>query len=318
MSTLTLAAIAILIERIVGYPSVLQKTIGHPVEWFGLLIDSAEKHFNLAPNNQIQGRLRGAIALVLILLFTALPAWLVSQVLGRFTGGPLIEALLATTLIAQKSLRQHVLDVYRALSNSLQDGRHAVAKIVGRETRSLDESGVAKAALESLAENTADGIVAPVFWFALLGLPGLVAYKVINTADSMIGHKSDRHLHFGYAAAKLDDLVNLPASRLTALFFAGAALFSSPQAAKAALTATWRDAGKHRSPNAGWPESAMAGALDLKFGGPRFYDGEIVDLPFLGHGREQLTRHDIDSGLKLYGRALWIMLGLVVLLAIAL
>lgn len=318
MSTLTLAAIAILIERIVGYPSVLQKTIGHPVEWFGLLIDSAEKHFNLAPNNQIQGRLRGAIALVLILLFTALPAWLVSQVLGRFTGGPLIEALLATTLIAQKSLRQHVLDVYRALSNSLQDGRHAVAKIVGRETRSLDESGVAKAALESLAENTADGIVAPVFWFALLGLPGLVAYKVINTADSMIGHKSDRHLHFGYAAAKLDDLVNLPASRLTALFFAGAALFSSPQAAKAALAATWRDAGKHRSPNAGWPESAIAGALDLKFGGPRFYDGEIVDLPFLGHGREQLTRLDIDSGLKLYGRALWIMLGLVVLLAIAL
>ena len=318
MSTLTLAAIAILIERIVGYPSVLQKTIGHPVEWFGLLIDSAEKHFNLAPNSQIQGRLRGAIALVLILLFTALPAWLVSQVLGRFTGGPLIEALLATTLIAQKSLRQHVLDVYRALSNSLQDGRHAVAKIVGRETRSLDESGVAKAALESLAENTADGIVAPVFWFALLGLPGLVAYKVINTADSMIGHKSDRHLHFGYAAAKLDDLVNLPASRLTALFFAGAAWFSSSQAAKAALAATWRDAGKHRSPNAGWPESAMAGALDLKFGGPRFYDGEIVDLPFLGHGREQLTRLDIDSGLKLYGRALWIMLGLVVLLAIAL
>ncbi len=318
MSTLTLAAIAILIERIVGYPSVLQKTIGHPVEWFGLLIDSAEKYFNLAPNNLIQGRLRGAIALVLILIFTALPAWLVSQVLGRFTGGPLIEALLATTLIAQKSLRQHVLDVYRALSNSLQDGRHAVAKIVGRETRSLDESGVAKAALESLAENTADGIVAPVFWFALLGLPGIVAYKVINTADSMIGHKTDRHLHFGFVAAKLDDLVNLPASRLTALFFAGAALFSSSQAAKAALAATWRDAGKHRSPNAGWPESAMAGALDLKFGGPRFYDGEIVDLPFLGHGREQLTRLDIDSGLKLYGRALWIMLGLVVLLAIAL
>ena len=211
-----------------------------------------------------------------------------------------------------------MLDVYRALSNSLQDGRHAVAKIVGRETRSLDGSGVAKAALESLAENTADGIVAPVFWFALLGLPGIVAYKVINTADSMIGHKTDRHLHFGFVAAKLDDLVNLPASRLTALFFAGAALFSSSQAAKAALAATWRDAGKHRSPNAGWPESAMAGALDLKFGGPRFYDGEIVDLPFLGHGREQLTRLDIDSGLKLYGRALWIMLGLVVLLAIAL
>lgn len=318
MTTFTLAAIAILIERFIGYPATLQKTIGHPVQWFGLLIDAADKRFNTAMENQIQCRLKGALALLLVLLSTALPAWLVSQTLERFSGGSLVEALLATSLIAQKSLHQHVLDVYRALSNSLQDGRHAVAKIVGRETRSLDESGVAKAALESLAENTADGIVAPVFWFALLGLPGIVAYKVINTADSMIGHKSDRHLHFGYAAAKLDDLVNLPASRLTALFFAGAALFSSSQAAKAALAATWRDAGKHRSPNAGWPESAMAGALDLKFGGPRFYDGEIVDLPFLGHGREQLTRLDIDSGLKLYGRALWIMLGLVVLLAIAL
>ena len=318
MSTLTLAAIAILIERFVGYPSVLQKTLGHPVQWFGLLIASADKHFNTAPKNPILVRLKGALALLLVLLATALPTWLVSQVLERFTGGPPIEALLATSLIAQKSLHQHVVNVYRALSTSVQEGRNAVAKIVGRETRSLDESGVAKAALESLAENTADGIVSPVFWFALLGLPGIVAYKVINTADSMIGHKSDRHLHFGFAAAKLDDLVNLPASRLTALFFAFAALFINPQSAKSALVAAWRDAGKHRSPNAGWPESAMAGALDLKFGGPRSYDGEIVDLAFMGDGREHLTRHDIPSGLKLYNRAMWIMFGLVLLLAIAL
>ncbi len=318
MSTLTLAAIAILIERFVGYPSVLQKAIGHPVQWFGLLIASADKHFNTAPENQIQCRLKGALALLLVLLSTALPAWLVSQVLQRFTGGPLIEALLASSLIAQKSLHQHVLDVYRALSNSIAGGRNAVAKIVGRETRRLDESGVAKAALESLAENTADGILAPIFWFALLGLPGIVAYKVINTADSMIGHKSVRHLHFGFAAANLDDMVNLPASRLTALCFACAGLFISQQSAKSSLAAAWRDAGKHRSPNAGWPESAMAGALDLRFGGPRSYEGEIVDLPFMGHGRDQLTRQDIAAGLALYNRALWIMFALVLLLAIAL
>lgn len=318
MSPLTLAALAIFIERFVGYPSVLQKTIGHPVQWFGVLIAAADKHFNTTRENKMLGRLKGALALLLVLLATALPAWLVSQVLERFTGGPFIEALLATSLIAQKSLHQHVLEVYRALSNSLQEGCNAVAKIVGRETRSLDESGVTKAALESLAENTADGIVAPVFWFALLGLPGIVAYKVINTADSMIGHKSDRHLHFGFAAAKLDDLVNLPASRLTALFFAGAGLFINKQSAKSALAAAWRDAGKHRSPNAGWPESAMAGALDLKFGGPRSYVGEVVELPYMGNGRDHLTRHDIASGLKLYDRAMWIMFGCVLLLAIAL
>jgi adenosylcobinamide-phosphate synthase len=318
MTTLTLAAIAILFERLIGYPAVLQKFIGHPVQWFGAMIASADKSLNNMPTNPTQSRFGGALALVLVLLATALPAWLVSQVLERFTAGPVIEALLATTLIAQKSLRQHVLEVYRALSNSLQDGRIAVAKIVGRDTRNLDESGVAKAALESLAENTADGIVAPVFWFAVLGLPGIVAYKVVNTADSMIGHKSDRYLHFGFAAAKLDDLVNLPASRLSALFFAGAAFLSSQQSALASLAAAWRDADKHRSPNAGWPESAMAGGLGLRFGGPRSYEGEIVELPYMGDGRDQLTRHDIAAGLKLYDRALWLMLGLVALLAIAL
>jgi adenosylcobinamide-phosphate synthase len=233
-------------------------------------------------------------------------------------GGWVLNALVATAFIAQKSMRDHVADVARALSSSVAEGRVSVAKIVGRETKELDESGVTKAALESLAENTADGIVAPVFWFAVAGLPGLVAYKAINTADSMIGHKSERYLYFGFVAAKLDDLVNLPASRLAAVFFVLSAALKNTAHAKAAWNAVWRDASLHRSPNAGWPEAAMAGALGLKFGGPRRYDDGVVDLAWMGDGREHMTHGDIQEGLALYDRALWIMFAVLVVLAVAL
>ncbi len=309
------AALAVLVERFMGYPDTLFRMLGHPVQWIGALIAWLENTFNTAPEEAVEGKVRGGLALLVLLALTALPAWMLSDVLGRTTGGWIVNALVATAFIAQKSMGDHVRDVAHAVSSSLTSGRNAVAKIVGRETRDLDESGVAKAALESLAENTADGIVAPVFWYAVLGLPGLVAYKAINTADSMIGHKSQKHLHFGFAAAKLDDLVNLPASRLTALLFAASAACLNIREGKSALQAAWRDAGKHRSPNAGWPEAAMAGALGLRFGGPRNYAGEHVELPFMGSGREQLSRGDIDLGLKLYERSLWIMLALLVALA---
>ena len=310
------AAMAVLVERFTGYPKGLFRILGHPVQWMGAVIGWLDETFNTAPGEPVAGKLRGGCAVLLLLAFTVLPAWMLSDVLGRMAGGWILDALVATAFIAQKSMRDHVRDVAHALSSSVAEGRNAVARIVGRETRKLDESGVAKAALESLAENTSDGIVAPVFWYAVLGLPGLVAYKAINTADSMIGHKTQKHLHFGYVAAKLDDLINLPASRLTAFLFAAAAAVGDIQAGENALRAVWRDAGKHRSPNAGWPEAAMAGALGLQFGGPRHYEGELVDLPCMGDGREQLSRGDIHAGLKLYDRSLWIMLALLVGLAI--
>jgi adenosylcobinamide-phosphate synthase len=263
----------------------------------------------------LKSNLLGAVALLAIIAAFAIPAFIIQWLAASLPGSTLWAALITTPFIAQKSMRDHVQAVDRGLSSSLADGRTSVSMIVGRDTRNLDESGIAKAALESLAENTADGIVAPVFWFAVAGLPGIVAYKVINTADSMIGHMSERHRHFGFAAAKLDDLVNLPASRLTGLFFAAAALFKSQTAARESLSAMWADAGKHRSPNAGWPEAAMAGAMGLAFGGPREYEGEMVDLAWMGHGRKVLARADIASGLKLYNHALWIMTGLLALLA---
>ena len=181
-----------------------------------------------------------------LLLIVAIPAVLVASFLSTFKFGWIIEALLATALIAQHSLHEHVSAVGKGLDTSLSEGRKAVAKIVGRDPAALDESGVAKGALESLAENTSDGIVAPVLWYALLGLPGIVAYKAINTADSMIGHKSERYIYFGWAAARLDDLINLPASRLTGLLFAAAAAWNDRERGKIALQAMWRDAPKHQ------------------------------------------------------------------------
>ena len=301
------AALALLAERIFGYPKPLYQTIGHPVEWIGKLLAALEIALYDSEAEPMQARLRGAVTLIALVIAAAVPTILISSVLSHFNYGWIIEALLATTLIAQHSLHEHVSAVGKGLDISLAEGRKAVSMIVGRDPAALDESGVVKGALESLAENTSDGIVAPVFWFALLGLPGIAIYKVINTADSMIGHKSERFIDFGWAAARLDDLVNLPASRLTGLMFAGAAAWNDKVRGKIALQAMWRDAPKHNSPNAGWPESALAASLGVKFGGPRRYDGSLVDLPWMGEGRETLNRDDIRKGLRLYGRAMTIL-----------
>jgi adenosylcobinamide-phosphate synthase len=306
------AALALVIERFTGYPEALYRAIGHPVEWMGRLIAFLDDTLNDPGADEETARLRGVLALGLLLLACLIPAWIAANLLDRLPHGWIIEAVLATTLIAQTSLRQHVAAVASGLNRSPGDGRRAVSLIVGRDPEALDESGVARAALESLAENASDGIVAPALWYALLGLPGLVLYKAINTADSMIGHKSERYLHFGWAPARLDDLVNWPAARLTGLLFAAAA---GPRW-RAALDAMRRDAGLHRSPNAGWPESALAGAMGLRFGGPRSYDDELVDLAWMGDGREELTRKDIADGLTLHDRAMNILLALTVLCAV--
>lgn len=298
------AALALLIERFTGYPKALHMKVGHPVEWMGRLIDWLDNALNKQSQPAAVQKLSGVAALLLLLIACFIPAWIVSVILARLDSGWIIEALIATAFFAQKSLRQHVRQVFVGLGHSLAEGRRAVSMIVGRDTSRLDESGISRAALESLAENTADGVVAPALWYALLGLPGLVLYKAINTADSMIGHKTERHLHFGWAAARLDDLVNLPASRLTGALFAAAAWITSKESAEKAWHAMWRDAPKHQSPNAGWPEAAMAAALGLRFGGPRSYEGTMIDLPWMGEGRRDLTRQDIRRGLRLYGRAL--------------
>lgn len=304
---------AVIAEQIFGYPKWLYRRIGHPVEAMGSLIAWLDRVLNRPDAPLVQGRLRGAAALVAALAATLLVTVPVTYLLRSLAAGFVLEGLLATSLIAQRSLRDHVKAVIEGLDWSLEHGRIAVSMIVGRDSAQLDESGIARAALESLAENTSDGVVAPILWLALFGLPGVAVYKMVNTADSMIGHRSERYRQFGWASARLDDLLNLPASRLTGLIFAMVSRRRSE-----ALSTMLRDAARHASPNAGWPEAALAGALGIRLGGPRSYDGKITDLAAMGDGRSRLDRDDIRSGLRLYGWAMSLIAALTLALAWAL
>ena len=293
-------ALSLLIERFAGYPDAVYRLTGHPVEWMGRWLTDLERRLFRQGVTQREGRLRGTAALGLMLLPMLAASLAIHLALSQVAFGWIVEALIATVFIAQKSLRDHVTAVADGLDVGIEEGREAVARIVGRDPAQLDESGVSRAALESLAENFSDGVVAPVLWYVLLGLPGIALYKAINTADSMIGHRTERYRDFGWAAARLDDVVNLPASRLTAVLIGAAA--------RMPFASVWetvrRDAPRHLSPNAGWPEAALAAGLDIRLGGPRSYDGLSVDLATMGDGRDELSRDDIRGGLALYDRAL--------------
>lgn len=311
-ASLPLLLAALLIEAAIGYPARLFAWIGHPVTWIGALIGWLDRRLNRESMSFAMRRMAGVVAL-LILLGLALVASVALVALCRLAEplALLPLALLASTLLAQRSLYEHVARVAEGLGQGgLAGGRKAVAMIVGRDPESLDEAGVARAAIESLSENFSDGIVAPAFWLGLGGLPGGALYKAINTADSMIGHKSPRHLAFGWAAARLDDLVNLPASRLTALLLIAAAALDRQADAGGAWRAVRRDASRHRSPNAGWPEAAMAGALGLRLAGPRVYGAVRVEDGWMGDGRAEANAADIRRALALYRRACLLLWGL--------
>ena len=305
-ASLLLAAAALTCEALFGYPQALYRAIGHPVTWIGALIRRLDGALNREGDSFLVRKLAGCLALVLLLAITGGVALALQWALAGWAGFALL-ALLAASLPAQRSLHEHVAEVAQALeTQGLEAGRHAVSMIVGRNTAVLDEAGVARAAIESLAENFSDGVVAPLFWTAAGGLPGGVLYKAANTADSMIGHRTKRHEAFGWAAARFDDLINLPASRLTALFLLVAASLTPGLSPREAWRAIWRDASLHRSPNAGWPEAAMAGALGLRLAGPRVYGTELTQDAFMGSGRAEATAADIRSALQLYRRALMV------------
>jgi adenosylcobinamide-phosphate synthase len=310
--SVALALLAMMIELCAGYPQALLRAIGHPVIWIGRLIAALDRLLNRDTADAYRRRGAGIVAILLLLGIVGAIAFVVERELLRLPFGLIAVAVVASTLIAQRSLHQHVADVATALEQGgVIAGRAAVAKIVGRDVGALDAAGVARAAIESLAENFSDAVVAPVLWMAIAGLPGAALYKAINTADSMIGHHTPRHEAFGWAAAKLDDLVNLPASRLSALLLVAAAMLSKNAAAAAAWRAVLRDASHHRSPNAGYPEAAMAGALGLSLAGPRVYGGVIIDDATMGDGRRDATAADIRRALRLYRYADAILIALV-------
>lgn len=290
---------ALLVDALVGDPDWLWRRWPHPVVWFGQLVAWVDGAFNREGWSAEARRAAGAVALAGLVALVGTIGFLIQEMLLALPAGGVLVALVASVFLAQRSLYEHVRFVRDSFgTGGLQGARAAVARIVGRDPERLDEAGVCRAAIESAAENFSDGVVAPAFWFAVLGLPGLLAYKLINTADSMIGHLSVRYRDFGWASARLDDLVNLLPARLSGCLLAGAAWVAGGSPGRA-IDTMLRDAKLHRSPNAGWPEAAMAGALGIALAGPRVYSSGLVADPFLNaEGRRPAVPGDIHRCLR--------------------
>lgn len=291
---------AVALDAMIGDPPALYRRIPHPVVAIGALVTWLENRFNDRRASDVRRFWLGVATLVVTVGLAALVAWASAWLFRQIPFGWLIEALAVSTLIAFRGLYDAVGDVVRGLDQSLAEGRAAVAHIVGRDPETLDSHGVARAAIESAAENFADGVAAPIFWYAVFGLPGLVAYKAINTLDSMIGYRDSQYLWFGKAAARLDDAVNWLPARLSGIVLCVSAAIAPGAGGAASWRIMWRDAAKHRSPNAGWPEAAMAGALGLALAGPRRYGTDVVDDPWLGDGRKDANVGDIRAAQRLY------------------
>ena len=305
-------AVAVALDALLGWPGGLFARIGHPVIWLGALIDALDRRCNRTTDPPWQRRVAGVAAALVVIVLAAALAWAAQATVAFGWSRMFLLGILAWPFVALRSLHDHVAAVARPLeAGDIAAARTAVSMIVGRDPAQLDEAGIARAAIESLAENTSDGIVAPVFWGALFGLPGIVGYKAVNTLDSMIGHRTARHESFGWAAARIDDLANFIPARLTGFLFA--LLSARPQAATACMA---RDARAHRSINAGWPEAAMAGALGVRLCGPRSYHGVLADEPWLNASARDPAAADLISGLKLYRRAMLLLGGLLVILAL--
>ncbi len=295
-----LISVALVLDSLFGEPAWLWSRIPHPVRIFGFCIEKCDHILNVGRFR----RAKGAVALAGLLLGFVALGWAVAWP----KDGGVLEILGAAILIGHRSLVQHVSAVADGLRQGLAAGRQAVAMIVGRDVAALDETAVSRAAIESAAENFSDGVVAPVFWFLVAGLPGIVAYKLVNTADSMIGHRSEKYLEFGWAAARLDDVMNYIPARLSA------ALIAFSTGSTAAIEVVRADARQHRSPNAGWPEAAMAGALGVALSGPRVYNGQRTDDSFVnGGGRKDLGPTDIAASVTVLWRAWALMLGLILM-----
>lgn len=302
----SLLLLALTLELLFGWPAALFARIRHPVVWIGALISFLERHFNRASSSEKWRELFGMLSTLVVVGVTTALALALSTTLPNSLIGLFVEALLASSLLAARSLYEHVAKVFTELANNdLVGARRALAKIVGRDTQQLDEHAISGAALESLAENASDGFIAPMFWGVLLGLPGLAAYKAINTLDSMIGHKTDRYKAYGRFAARLDDVVNLLPARLTAVLFWICARMQP------SLIAIACQAKHHRSPNAGWPESAMAFALGVKLSGPREYATGVSNEPWLNEVGSAPRAQDLKLGLRLYCYSIGLVLTLI-------
>ncbi|QDF42253.2 adenosylcobinamide-phosphate synthase CbiB [Bradyrhizobium symbiodeficiens] len=305
--------VAMAVDALLGWPSWLFARMGHPVTWLGRIIGAIDSGWNRASDPPAFRRGAGIAGALVVIAFSVAVGWVLQVLLPQGWIQIALLGVLAWPLVALRSLHDHVAAVaHPLLAGDIAAARDAVSRIVGRDPAALDEAGIARAAIESLAENASDGIVAPVFWGALFGLPGILGYKAINTLDSMIGHRSERHEAFGWAAARIDDVANFIPARLTGFLF----VLLAPRRSDA-LTCMTRDARRHRSPNAGWPEAAMAGGLGVRLSGPRIYHGSITNEPWLNEGARDPRAADITEALTVYRRAMLLLAGLLAILAFA-
>lgn len=302
--TLASLLVALLLDAVFGDPDWIWRRIPHPVSWIGALISGADKLLNFRGNGAVN-YLSGTFAILVLTGLAAIAGLGMRWVSAQTLGGSIGMIVLAAILLAQKSLYVHVSRVVLALGDSdIQIPRRAIGMIVGRNPDDLDRSAISRAAIESTAENLSDGVIAPAFWFAIAGFPGLLVYKTVNTADSMIAHRNETYGAFGWATARLDDLLNLIPARLTAILLALCAPIVGGSPLRSIIGAV-REAGWHKSPNAGWPEAATAYALGISLAGPRQYGSEMVDAPFFNEsGRNDCEKRDVRRALRLMIAAL--------------
>ena len=305
--------VAMAVDALLGWPSRLFARIGHPVTWLGRMIGAIDAAWNRQSDPPAFRRTAGIAGALVVIALSVAVGWAIQSLLPSGWIQIALLGVLAWPLVALRSLHDHVAAVANPLrAGDITAAREAVSRIVGRDPAALDDAGIARATIESLAENASDGIVAPLFWGALFGLPGILGYKAINTLDSMIGHRSERHEAFGWAAARIDDVANFIPARLTGFLF----VLLAPRRSDA-LACMTRDARRHRSPNAGWPEAAMAGALGVRLSGPRIYHGSITNEPWLNEGARDPRAADIGEGLAVYRRAMLLLAGVLAILAFA-
>lgn len=303
MSSVTLLAAALALDAVAGEPRWLWTRVPHPAVLMGRAVGALDARLNIAPG----ARAKGVWTILILVVGAGLIGWGIDQI------GWLAELVVAAILLAQRSLVNHVAAVAHGLRQSVEEGRRAVRMIVSRDVRAASPADVTRAAIESLSENFSDGVIAPAFWFLVAGAPGILIYKVVNTADSMVGYLTPRHADFGWAAARLDDVLNWIPARLTGLLIA----------IVAGVARHWRtitnDARQHRSPNAGWPEAAMARALDISLAGPRSYHGHVEDLAWVNAGgKRDIDPTDIDAALAIVWKSWGLIMGLFVVLGLLL
>lgn len=313
---------ALVLDWVFGEPDVLWSRLPHPIVLFGKAVSTADRTLNVESDADDVKYRKGAIAIVLLVALAGAIGFGLQTAFGLIGFWGLVpEVFVVFVLLAQRSLYEHVSAVMTGLrEGGLDGGRAAVAMIVGRDPAHLDESGVSRASIESLAENFSDGVVAPAFWYAVFGLPGIFIYKMINTADSMIAYKSEKYLWFGRVSAQIDDLANWLPARLSGVLIAvGCGLVFGLSALRNAISVMFRDAELHQSPNAGWPEAAMAGGLGIALGGPREYAHGTVSQSYLNtSGTRRLTANQIERALHAFSVSCFSLWGLVLLIALVL